>query len=53
VINLDQILAALREIGYKEMVSIELFNPEYWEWEIERTIKTGLEKTQKAIHRFI
>ena len=53
VINLELILATLQEIGYGEMVSIELFNPEYWEWDTERTIRTGLEKTKKAISKFI
>jgi 2-keto-myo-inositol isomerase len=52
VINLDLILTTLQEIGYGEMTSIELFNPEYWELDIESTIKTGLEKTKKAISRF-
>jgi 2-keto-myo-inositol isomerase len=51
-INLELILATLQEIGYGEMASIELFNPEYWEWDIERTVNTGLQKTKKLINRF-
>lgn len=32
VIPLPDICRGLRNIGYKRMVSIELFRPEYWEW---------------------
>ncbi len=51
-INIDGILSTLRDIGYDEMVSIELFRPEYWDWEIEKTIKTGKEKTIDAISKY-
>jgi 2-keto-myo-inositol isomerase len=45
VIDLDAILKTLRAIGYDEMVSVELFRPEYWDWEIEKAIRVGKEKT--------
>lgn len=48
-IDLDGILTTLKEIGYDEMVSIELFRPEYWDWEIEKTIQVGKEKTVAAV----
>lgn len=48
-IDLDLILKTLREIGYSEMVSVELFRPEYWDWEIEDTIRVGKEKTEKVV----
>jgi len=46
---LEFILTTLKDIGYKEMVSIELFRPEYWEWEIERTIQAGKQMTEQVI----
>ena len=51
-IELDLILGTLKEIGYQEMVSIELFRPEYWEWDVERTIKVGKEKTEKLVSKY-
>lgn len=44
-IDLPAILSTLKGIGYKDMVSVELFRPEYWEWDIEKTIQVGREKT--------
>ena len=46
---MEFILTTLKDIGYKEMVSIELFRPEYWEWEIERTIQAGKQMTEQVI----
>ncbi|WP_126427133.1 sugar phosphate isomerase/epimerase family protein [Brevibacillus marinus] len=51
-INLELILSALLEIGYREMVSIELFRPEYWEWDAERAIRVGKETTERIISRY-
>ncbi len=51
-IDLDSILKTLKEIGYSEMVSVELFRPEYWDWEIERAIKAGKEKTEAVVGKY-
>ncbi|EZP77361.1 xylose isomerase [Parageobacillus genomosp. 1] len=51
-IDLNRILHALKEIGYDEMASVELFRPEYWEWDIEKTIKTAKEKTEKILSSY-
>lgn len=51
-IDLDSILIALKEIGYSEMVSVELFRPEYWEWDIEEAIKVGKEKTIEVVSKY-
>lgn len=51
-IDLDLILGTLKEIGYQEMASIELFRPEYWEWEVERTIKVAKETTEKIVSKY-
>lgn len=52
VIDLDLILKTLKEIGYNEMVSVELFRPEYWDWPIEDTIRIGKEKTEKIVEKY-
>jgi 2-keto-myo-inositol isomerase len=51
-VDLDAILGTLKEIGYREMVSVELFRPEYWDWDIERTIRTGIETTESIIRSY-
>lgn len=51
-IDLDAITSTLKKIGYNEMVSVELFRPEYWDWEIEKTIKVGKEKTEKVVGKY-
>jgi 2-keto-myo-inositol isomerase len=51
-IDLDAILKTLKEIGYHEMVSVELFRPEYWDWEAEKVIRVGKEKTVAVVGRY-
>lgn len=51
-IDLDTILSTLKEIGYDDMASVELFRPEYWEWEIEKTIKVAKEKSEEVLSKY-
>jgi 2-keto-myo-inositol isomerase len=51
-IDLELILKTLKDIGYDKMVSVELFRPEYWEWEPEKTIKIAKEKTEAVIQKY-
>lgn len=51
-VDLDTILSTLKEIGYSEMTSVELFRPEYWDWDIEKTIKVGKEKTEAVVSKY-
>lgn len=51
-IDLDAILSTLKEIGYNHMVSVELFRPEYWEWEVDKTIKVGKESTEAVVSKY-
>lgn len=51
-VDLTGILSTLKEIGYSEMVSIELFRPEYWNMDIEETIKVGKEKTEAVVGEY-
>ncbi|MCG0276302.1 MAG: sugar phosphate isomerase/epimerase [Thermosediminibacteraceae bacterium] len=52
VIKLDSILKVLKEIGYDEMVSVELFRPEYWKWDAEKLIKVAKEKTELVVKKY-
>lgn len=52
VVDLDGILGTLKGLGYDEMVSVELFRPEYWDWDIERTIETGKRTTEAVVGKF-
>lgn len=51
-IDLDSILRSLKEIGYQEMVSVELFRPEYWEWDVEKTIRVAKETTVNTVSKY-
>ena len=51
-IDLPLILKTLKDIGYSEMASVELFRPEYWDWDIEKTIKVGKEKTEELVSKY-
>jgi len=49
VIPLSDICRGLRNAGYKHMVSIELFRPEYWAWDPLKLAKEAKAKTEKII----
>ncbi|MCK7606466.1 sugar phosphate isomerase/epimerase [Geobacillus stearothermophilus] len=51
-IDLDGILRTLQSIGYNDMASIELFRPEYWQWEAEAAIQTGKIKMENVLRRY-
>ena len=49
VAPLKQILADLANMGGTKVLSLELFNPEYWKNDLLTIAKTGLEKMKKAV----
>jgi sugar phosphate isomerase/epimerase len=49
VAPLGRILSILREIGYRGMLSLELFNPKYWEGDPAEIVRVGLEKTKAIV----
>ncbi len=51
-VDLNSIMKTLKEIGYSDMASVELFRPEYWEWNAEDTVKVGKEKTVEVVSKF-
>jgi sugar phosphate isomerase/epimerase len=46
---LKQTLRTLRDIGYRGMLSLELFNPEYWKQDAMLVAKTGLAKMKDVV----
>ncbi|MDQ0858978.1 2-keto-myo-inositol isomerase [Bacillus sp. V2I10] len=51
-IDLDSILSTLKEIGFSEVVSVELFRPEYYKMDAEEAIKTAKETTLKVVSKY-
>lgn len=49
IIPLREILFALKNISYDKIASIELFRPEYWEWQPEAVARIAKEKTLKIL----
>jgi sugar phosphate isomerase/epimerase len=49
VAPLSQILRDLREMGGDKVLSLELFNPSYWERDPLEVAKTGLLKMKNAV----
>jgi sugar phosphate isomerase/epimerase len=46
---LKDVLKVLKEIGYRGMLSLELFNPEYWKQDALQVAQTGLKKMQALV----
>jgi sugar phosphate isomerase/epimerase len=46
---LKDVFRTLRDIGYRGMLSLELFNPEYYKQDAFEVVKTGLAKTKAAV----
>lgn len=49
VIPLKEILNTLKQIGFNKVATIELFNPQYWEWDVEKTIRTAKQTTGQNV----
>jgi 2-keto-myo-inositol isomerase len=49
VAPLKQVVRILREIGFKGVLSLELFNRDYWKQDAKEVAKTGLEKMKKVV----
>lgn len=48
---LDQLFRDLRAVGFRGILSLELFNRGYWEQDALEVARTGLEKTRAAVAR--
>ncbi|RBW69323.1 2-keto-myo-inositol isomerase [Bacillus taeanensis] len=51
-IDLDGIFSTLKEIGLPEVVSVELFRPEYYQLDAEEVIKTAKETTLNVVSKY-
>jgi 2-keto-myo-inositol isomerase len=49
VAPLKDVFRTLRDIGYRGMISLELFNPEYYKQDAFEVVTTGLAKTKAAV----
>lgn len=49
VAPLNEVFRTLRDIGYRGMLSLELFNPDYYKQDAFEVVKTGLAKTKAAV----
>ncbi len=49
VCPLSSLLRTLYDTGFRGMVSLELFNRDYWKQDIRAVARTGLEKTRAAV----
>ena len=49
VAPLADVFRTLRDIGYRGMLSLELFNPEYYKRDAFEVVKDGLAKTKAAV----
>ncbi len=49
VAPIKEVLKTLRIIGFEGMLSLELFNPEYWKQDALEVAKTGLEKLRSFV----
>jgi len=52
VIDLESILSIIKEKGYSDHASIEIFRPEYYQLDAEEVIKKAKEKTLKVLAPF-
>jgi len=52
IVPLDGILDGLKKIGYQDMVSVELFRPEYYELPIDDCIRIAKEKTVAVVSSY-
>lgn len=51
VLPLVQSLKDLKSTGYTDCVSLELYNPDYWERDLQSVAETGLQKTLNVIEK--
>ncbi len=51
VAPLDTLFRNLRDVGFRGMLSLEVFNREYWNQDALLVARTGLEKTREAVQK--
>lgn len=51
ILPLPQVLKDLKATGFKGCISLELYNPNYWEQDLQEVANTGLKKTLEVIKK--
>lgn len=51
VAPLGDVLRTLRDIGFRGMLSLEVFNRDYWKQDPATVVKTGIEKTRAVVRK--
>ncbi len=49
ILPLSEMVQILRDVGYNGYISLELFNPEYWEQDPRTVARVGLEKMKAVL----
>lgn len=49
---MDAHLSTLKDIGFSDVVSVELFRPEYYKLSAEETIRTAKETTVEVVSKY-
>jgi len=52
VLPFNAIMPVIKEIGYKGVASIELFNPDYWKLGADETVSTAKQKLDSIINKY-
>lgn len=47
-----ELFEAFCDIGYRDIVSVELFNPEVWDWDPEKAVRTAKLKCESIIDKY-
>lgn len=50
---LTRIFRTIRDNGFRGYLSLELFNPDYWQQDALQVARTGLQKTREAVQRAV
>lgn len=51
VAPISEVLRGLADNGFNGMLSLELFNPDYWAQDADLVVKTGLEKMKASVQK--
>jgi sugar phosphate isomerase/epimerase len=49
ILDLGKMISILKDAGYAGVISLELFNPNYWEEDPAEVARIGLEKMQAVL----
>ncbi len=51
ILPLSEVLRDLKATGFQGCISLELYNPNYWQQDLSKVARTGLEKTLAVIEK--